>query len=100
LLQLLRLPADVAGSVRYQLLHRSAAAILAARKFGATRAAMIVHSFSQTQPHGQWFDDFVAFGGLFERKLVAEKAEALGTFEGVDLRIGWVRGDRRYLEKA
>ncbi len=50
LLNLLRLPADIPGGIRYQLLHRTAAAILAAGYFRAARAVMVVHSFSQETP--------------------------------------------------
>lgn len=98
LLKLLHLAPQISGSIRYQLLHRSAAAILAAQQFGAARAVMLVHSFSQAQPHGQWFDDFVAFGRLFGRNLAPDRLDSLGAFEGVELQIGWVRGDKRFLE--
>lgn len=43
------------SALRYQLLHRTASAIIEAERFGA---AMIVHSFSQT---GAWRADFAAF---------------------------------------
>ena len=41
--------------IRYQLLHRTASAIIEARRFKTDEAAMIVHSFS---PSKMWFDDF------------------------------------------
>lgn len=46
------------SALRYQLLHRTASAIIEAERFGAAGAAMIVHSFSQT---GAWKADFMAF---------------------------------------
>jgi hypothetical protein len=39
---------DVPGSVRYQLLHRAASAIIAAQQYFASRAVMLIHSFSAT----------------------------------------------------
>ncbi len=46
------------SALRYQLLHRTASAIIEAERFGAVGAAMIVQSFSQA---GAWKADFVAF---------------------------------------
>lgn len=44
--------------LRYQLLHRTAAAILESQRFRTGSAAMIVQSFS---PNRRWFEDFAAF---------------------------------------
>lgn len=46
------------GNLRYQLLHRSASALLEARNFGVSKAIMLVHSFD---PRHAWFEDFEAF---------------------------------------
>ena len=46
------------GALRYQLLHRTVAALLEAERFGAPEAVMLVHSFSAT---AEWRDDYVAF---------------------------------------
>ena len=54
-------------SIRYQLLHRAASAMVEARRFNAAHAMMLVHSFS---PSDEWFDDYTgkpSFSGL--RKL-------------------------------
>jgi hypothetical protein len=58
LCRLLALDASATGDLRYQLLHRSASAILEARRFGASRAILLVHSF---HPSGKHFSDFRAF---------------------------------------
>lgn len=50
--------AEPPDALRYQLFHRTAAAVLEARRFRAARAAMIVQSFS---PEHARFDDFAAF---------------------------------------
>jgi hypothetical protein len=48
-----------AGELRYQLFHRAAAALIEAKRFGTSGAALVVHSFS---PHRAWLGDFKAFG--------------------------------------
>ena len=49
-------------SIRYQLLHRTASAVVEARRFNAAHAMMLVHSFS---PSDEWFDDYNQFLALF-----------------------------------
>ncbi len=55
--------ADLPGEVRYQLLHRTAAAVIEAERFKTDAAAMIVHSFSAT---GAGFDDYDRFVELMD----------------------------------
>ena len=49
-------------NIRYQLLHRTASAIIEAKRFNAKYAMMIIHSFS---PEHKWFSDYQDFLGLF-----------------------------------
>ena len=49
---------DCPLDVRYQLLHRTASALIEAKKFDAKFAGMIVHSFSSEK---RWFGEFVRF---------------------------------------
>lgn len=44
--------------LRYQLFHRTAAAVIEATRFKTDRAAMVVQSFSADR---KWFEDFAAF---------------------------------------
>lgn len=86
-------PADVSG-VRYQLLHRTASAVLEARRFHAGVAVMLVHAFG-ADSH---FDQFAAFA-----RLLGAKAPASGLFEvrrsaDCALYLGWVRGDDRWMK--
>jgi hypothetical protein len=93
LLQLLRLD-SVPGTTRYQLLHRTASAILEARRFTASHAVMLVHSFSQDDAH---FDDFGAFAALLRaepRKYGFARSEQ---HSEPTLHLGWVQGDAKYL---
>ena len=80
-------------SVRYQLLHRTASALLVARDFAAEAAVMLVHSFS---PTSKWFGDFSAFAGLFGQSAESGRLVSLGRHEGMPLWIGWCAGDRRF----
>ena len=64
LLDVLELPDDDRlAPIRYQLLHRTASAVIEAARFGAEHAVMLVHSFSPTAAR---FDDFEAFAALYD----------------------------------
>lgn len=85
------------GALRYQLFHRSAAAITEARRFRRPVAAMVVQSFS---PRTAWFDDFAAFCTLFGHSARPDTGMDVTLPDGLILRLGWARGDTRYLEAA
>lgn len=91
---LLGLSAIPADTIRYQLLHRTAAAIIQAGRFKTDAAAMIVQSFSQDH---RWFEDFAAFTYLIG--LEARRGQAL-TYtlpSGLPLVLGWAVGSPRFL---
>jgi len=92
----LGLPEDVPGTVRYQLLHRAASAIIEAKRFGAPHAVMLVHSFSQTH---LWFEDYSAFASLLGTEVEVDRIVAVGQKGGVQLYLGWVCGNEKYLKK-
>ena len=79
----------------YQLFHRTAAAILEARRFGTDTAAMVVHSFSQEH---RWFEGFAAFCAF----LGVDPARGTGLTRalpaGGTLILGWATGEARFLE--
>jgi hypothetical protein len=81
-------------TLRYQLFHRSAAAILEARRFGCPRAAMIVQSFSPIDACFADYEQFAAFLGL---SAAAEAAATLALPDGTRFTLGWARGDQRFL---
>lgn len=76
------------GPLYYQLFHRTCAAIYEAKRFGYTRAAMVVHSFSAEKA---WFAEFVAF-----THAIGMPISKPGHFspdhicDGVAMNIGWV----------
>jgi hypothetical protein len=80
-------------AIRYQLLHRSASAILTARRFHAQAAVMLVQSFS---PDSRWFEDFAAFVVA----LGASGGRGAVTLVPGDnmprLYLGWCAGDQRH----
>ena len=93
--ELLGLSQPVNDKIRYQLLHRTASALLTAERFSASTAVMLVHSFSRT---GVWFDDFAAFADLFG--IAAERGRLFRAKTGLPrpLFLGWCQGDERFLK--
>lgn len=87
LLDTLDLPMDAAKeSQRYQLFHRTASAIITAKQYHATRAVMLVQSFS---PEHRWFDDYTAFVQLFGIKANLDKLTNPVNIHGISLQFGW-----------
>jgi len=82
---------DIPDTIRYQLLHRTASAVIEARRFGAPYAVMIVHSFSATD---EWLPDYRVF--LRELFDIAEPDKQLiqvADLGDVRLCCGWVHSD-------
>jgi hypothetical protein len=71
LCDLLSLAPDCDRTLRYQLVHRTASAVIEAKRFHARKAALIVHSFS-TQQDG--FSDFQAFGASWVQPLTPRES--------------------------
>ena len=80
--------------LHYQLVHRTASAVLEAERFKTDSAAMIVHSFS---PENKWFEAYTALLGLFG--LATNPGELVSTKlpGGRILYFGWAKGDPRFL---
>ena len=87
LMALLGISASSVERLRYQLLHRTAAAVLEARRYRANQAAMIVQSWC---PGRSSFGDYLAFCcalGLPEP--AANQLTAPVSVGEVQLRLGW-----------
>lgn len=95
LLSLLGL-SSIPDTTRYQLLHRTASAIIEAQRFNAAHAVMLVHSFS---PTSEWFQDYAAFVALMGGSAAVDKMISVGSRAGVSLHLAWVRGNACYLAK-
>ena len=94
LLKTLGLAAQPDPTIRYQLLHRAASAVLAGEQYRAVAAVLLVHSFSRRQ--AGW-DDFAAFCRLFGATAQAGRVERLPGEQAVPLFAVWVPGDQRFL---
>jgi hypothetical protein len=87
------------NDLRYQLFHRTVSAILIAEQFIAKKAIMIVHSFSQSN---EWFNDYLGFVRLLNPDInpkIDEINKCKTLSSGIDLYIGWIKGDDKYLKK-
>lgn len=82
------------GTLRYQLFHRTAAAVIEARRLHAGRAAMLVQSFSTEH---RWFDDFAAFGAFLNLPATRGVTAARDLPGGLALQIGWVSGSPAFI---
>ena len=81
--------------LRYQLFHRTASAVLTARRFNADFAIMLVHSFSQDHI---WFEDYIAFArtmGVSDP--LRGTVQQTNTSTAKPLYLGWVTGEPRFL---
>ena len=92
--RVLDLPNPLPGEIRYQLLHRTAAALLAAEKFAAATAVMLVHSFSPNNAH---FEDFKAFAEHLGVRAEVGVVHPARRESLPNLFIGWCRGSERFL---
>lgn len=87
LCEILRLDPTSVGTCRYQLLHRPAAAILEAKRFGLSHAIFLVQSFSQDE---ESLRDYVAFGRRLGVNLAENTLLVAGEYGGIQLWIGWL----------
>ncbi|WP_199201840.1 DUF6946 family protein [Mesorhizobium sp. 131-2-5] len=75
--------------IHYQLVHRTASALIEARRFKTDEAAMIVHSFS---PAKIWFEDLTVFASLFGAKAKPDHSSTVIVRSGQRLRLRWATG--------
>jgi hypothetical protein len=83
----LGLPNELPPEIRYQLLHRTASAILTAREFRATYAILLVHSFSAEHA---WLADYQAFLALMGASGAVGKLVEIPGHKKPRLYAGWV----------
>ena len=86
---LLDCPNDPPHALRYQLFHRAAAAVIEARRIGASLAVAIVHSFSASH---RWLDDFEAFSDHIGQPATRGAFRDRTLSDGLALRLGWASG--------
>ena len=81
--------AEACGGLRWQLFHRTASAVIEARRFHAPHAIMLVHDFGEKV---SWRDDYLAFAktvGIANAEIGCLSDPKL--INGISLRLGWVR---------
>ena len=84
--EVLQLSPPVPDSIRYQLLHRTASALIVAEQYSAVAAVMLVHSFSAERAG---FEEFASFSNLMGAEVaIGEIARARVNQR---LYLGWVR---------
>jgi hypothetical protein len=88
------IPSD--SSIRYQLLHRAASAVIEAERFRTEHAMMIVHSFS---PENAWFGDYEAFLSLWGFNPKKNTIYSTHLNKGIELHFAWIQGEAEYLNR-
>ena len=98
LCEVLQLDVNKIDHIRYQLLHRTASAVIEAKKFNAENALMLVHAFKKTKEnYDQSFWDYGQFLELFGAEGKPDSIVRGGNIDGINLYFGWVKGNKRYL---
>lgn len=91
----------VKGSIRYQLLHRAASALITGVQYRAAAAVLCVHSFDVPAKGGDQagWKDYVAFAALFGSQAEAGKVQRLPGKTSVPLFGLWVAGNLDYTKR-
>jgi len=95
LLRTIALPKEIDGAIRYQLLHRTASALIEGERYRAKAAVLLVHSFSAKR--AGW-SDYQAFLNLFGVDAKVGRPQRLGGGQAMPLFAVWVTGDPKFLE--
>ena len=85
---LLEVNESMVTRIRYQLLHRTASAIIEAREFNAKNALVLVHSFSSDN---QGFQDYRDFLKLFNKEGKTDSLLFGKNIDDIDLYFCWVK---------
>ena len=96
LCDLLELDTTTVNRIRYQLLHRTASALIEARRFNAPNALMLVHSFSH---ENEWLEDYQHFLALFGARGEVDSLVFAKNVNRINLYFGWAKGDEKYLNR-
>jgi len=96
LLKKLGIHSDFDKTIRYQLLHRTASAVIEAERFLASHAMLIIHSFSSKN---KWFEDFAKFVSLFGSIPEVNSVISAIAPNRMPLHFAWIHGNEEYLKK-
>lgn len=90
LCKLLNLTNKNIDNIRYQLLHRTASAIITADKYHCNTAMVLIHSFSQLNKS---FKDYTDFTNLYNLKAQLDGIIGPVTLNGVKVYWGWIKDE-------
>jgi hypothetical protein len=90
-LGIVEVPAD---SIRYQLLHRAASAVITGEQFRATAAVVLIHSFNEER---FGWSDYHSFAALFGVDAASGVVQRFNTNSRVPLFGVWIVGDAKFL---
>lgn len=94
LLDKAQLAEQQADPIAYQLIQRTASAVIEAEIFNARYAIMLVHSFSQTHAN---FSAFRALAAAYGTSIQPGQLFEAARYHNIRLLIGWAQGDPMYL---
>jgi GrpB-like predicted nucleotidyltransferase (UPF0157 family) len=86
---------DGIEALRYQLLHRTASAVLEAHRCTATTAMMVVHAFTEDADSWGAYQAFARLLGADPERGSISRARHIGE---VALWLGWIDGEQEYLQ--
>jgi hypothetical protein len=97
LLKLSNLGDDKIAKIGYQLLHRTASALLEAKNYGAKYAMMLVHSFlgNDKEDHFKDYGYFLGLIGIEDPLVRRNKIVGPVILNGINLYFGWLRDKKR-----
>lgn len=87
--------ASFSGSIRYQLLHRTASALLTAKQFHADTAVMLIQSFGNKANLRADFDNF---GQSLNAQRIGSNIYSVTGKDSPKLFLAWCQGDSKFLE--
>jgi len=96
ILRKLDLDVFLKGTIRYQLLHRAASAVITGEQYRAAATVVLIHSFSEEL--AGW-PDYKAFVSLFGVDAEVGMIQRLGVASNIPLFGVWVVGDRTFLKR-
>jgi hypothetical protein len=82
----------IPDEIRYQLLHRTASAMIEARRFHAPYAVIVIQSFVAADNENH-YDDFCKFIRLFEKEPMKEALIEISRPHGRKLFAAWVQSE-------
>jgi hypothetical protein len=85
------------GDIRYQMLHRTASAILTARDFHATSTVMLVHAWKSTSEQRA---DYEAFAKALNAEPCGPDVRVIARQSAPRLYLAWCDGDAKFLQAS